>query len=89
MCFVKKGTPFEDLTDRYGHFIVAGEKYFSGFYLKLAWSKNIGKKKYQVLPTGIVFNPDEVFDTYIQFSEDLYLDNNIHDCLLQKENSCL
>ena len=59
--------------------------FFKGFYLKMARSKNVGKKKYQILPT--VFSPDEVFDPYIEFSEDLYLDINIHNSLLQKANS--
>ena len=83
----KKGTAFEDITDRYGHFISAGGMFFKGFYLKMARPKNVGKKKYQILPTEIVFSPDEVFDTYIKFSEDLYLDINIHNSLLQKANS--
>ena len=84
---VEKGTASEDITDRYGDFISAGEMFFEGFYLKMARSKNVGKKKYQTLPTEIVFSPDEVFDTYIEFSEDLYLDINIHNSLLQKANS--
>ena len=53
----------------------------------MARSKNVGKKKYQILPIEIVFSPDEVFNTYIEFSEDLYLDINIHNSLLQKANS--
>ena len=57
--------------------------FFNGFYLKMARSKNVGKKKYKFLPTEIVFSPDEVFDT----SEDLYLDINIHNSVLQKANS--
>ena len=86
---VEKVTASEDINDRYGHFISAGEMFFKGFYLKMARSKNVGKKMYQILPTEIVFSPDEVFDTYIEFSEDLYLDINIHNSLLQKANSHL
>ena len=69
------------------HFISAGEMFFKDFYLKMARSKNVAKKKYQILPTEIVFSPDEVFDTYMEFSEDLYLDINIHNSLLQKASS--
>ena len=43
---VEKGTTSEDITDRYGHFISAGEMFFKGYYLKMARSKNVGKKKY-------------------------------------------
>ena len=53
----------------------------------MARSKKVGKKTYQILPTEIVFSPDEVFDIYIEFSEDLYLDINVHNSLLQKANS--
>ena len=49
----------------------------------MAQSKNVGKKKHQILPTEIVFSPDKEFDT----SEDLYLNINIHENLLQKTNS--
>ena len=79
---VEKGAASEDITDRYGHFISAGEMFFKGFYLKLARSKNVGKKKYQILLTEILFSPDEVLDTYIEFSEDLYLNINIHNSLI-------
>ena len=84
---VEKGTASEDITDRHGHFVSADEMFFKGFYFKMARSKNIGKKKYQIVPTEIVFSSNEVFDTYIEFSEDLYLDINIHNSLLQKANS--
>ena len=43
--------------------------------------------KYQLLLTKIVFFPDEVFDTYVEFSEDLYIGTNTYNILIQKANS--
>ena len=37
-------------------------------------------------PTEIVFSPDEVFDTYAEFSEDLHIDANTYYILSQKAN---
>ena len=85
--FVKlteKGAAQKDLTDPYGHFIGNGERFLKGFYLKLSRSKHISKKKFQLLPTGIVV---EVFDTYIEITEDLYLDAQHFKLLIQKANS--
>ena len=73
---LKKGT--------YSHFIGNGERFLKGFYLKLSRSKHISKKKFQLLPTGIVV---EVFDTYIEITEDLYLDAQHFKLLIQKANS--
>ena len=75
--FVKvteKGTAEKYLTDPYGHFIGTGEKFLKGYYLKQCRSKQISKKKFQILPTPIVFAPDEVFDTYVDITDDLYFD---------------
>ena len=80
----EKGTAQKDLTDPYGHFIGNGERFLKGFYLKLSRSKHISKKKFQLLPTGIVV---EVFDTYIEITEDLYLDAQHFKLLIQKANS--
>ena len=50
-------------------------------------SKHISKKKFQLLPTPIVFAPDEVFDTYVETTEDLYLDAQHFKLLIQKATS--
>ena len=75
--FVKvteKGTAQKDHTDPYGHFIGNGERLLKGFYFKLSRSTHICKKKFQLLPTPVIFAPDEVFDTYVEITEDLCLD---------------
>ena len=70
----EKGTAEKDLTDRYGHFIGTGENLLIRYYLKQCRSKQISKKKFQILSTPIVFAPDEIFDTYVDITDDLYLD---------------
>ena len=88
--FVKvteKGSAQKDLTDPYGHFIGNGKRFFKGFYFKLSRSKHISKKKFQLLPTRIVFAPDEVSDTIVETTEDLYLDAQHFKRLIQKANS--
>ena len=50
-------------------------------------SQHISKKKFQLLPTPIVFAPDEVFDTYVETTEDLYLDAQHFKLLIQEANS--
>ena len=61
----------KDLTDPYCHFIGTGEKFLKGYYLKQNRSKQISKKKFQILSTPIAFAPNEVFDTYVDVTDDL------------------
>ena len=84
--FVKvteKRSASENHSDPYDHFISAGEKVSKRFYLKLVQSRNTSKKK-KLLPTEIVFLQDEIFDTYVEFSEDLHIDTNTYNILIQK-----
>ena len=53
----------------------------------MARAKQISKKKFKVFPTPIVFAPDEVWDTYIDISDDLHLDVQSFSLLIQKANS--
>ena len=82
----EKGTAEKDLTDPYGHFIGTGEKFLKGYYLKQCRSKQISKK-FQILSTPIVFVPDEVFDTYVDITDDLYFDGQSFKLLIQKANT--
>ena len=83
----EKGTAQKDLTNPYGHFIGNGERFLKGFYLKLSRSKHNSKKKFQLLPTRVVFAPDEVFDTYLEITDDPNLDAQHFKLLIQKANS--
>ena len=82
-----KGNAEVDLTDPYGHFIGTGEIFLKGYYLKQCRSKQVSKKKFQILSTPIVFAPDEVFDTYVDITDDLYLDLQSFKFLIQKANT--
>ena len=87
--FVKvteKSAAQKDLTDLYGHVIGNGERFSKRFYLKLSRSKYIRKKKFQLLRKPIVFAPDKVFDSYVETTEDLYLDGQHFKLLIQKSN---
>ena len=79
----KKRAASENHSDPYGHFISAGENFLKGFYLKLGRSRNASRKNYQLLPIEILFSPDEVFDTYVKFSEDLHIDTNTYNILIK------
>ena len=41
-------------------------------------------KQFKVLSTAVVFEPDEVYDTYINNHENLQIDINIYNALLLK-----
>ena len=64
-----------------------GKRFLKGFYLKLSRSKHNSKKKFQLLPTPVVFAPDEVFDTYLEITDDPNLDAQHFKLLIQKANS--
>ena len=83
----EKGTTEKDLTDPYCHFIGTSEKFLKGYYLKQCRSKQISKKKFQILSTPIVFAPDEVFDTYVDIMDDLDLDVQFFKLLVKKANT--
>ena len=88
--FVKlagKGVSEKDMSDPYGHFIEKGEKYFEGLYLKLARSRNADVKQFTALPTKIIISPDEIYDSYVEFNDQLELDAKIYNSLNQKASS--
>lgn len=82
-----KGISEKDLSDPYGHFIAKGDKYFEGLYLKLCRSRNANVKRFSTLPTKIVISPDEIYDSYVEFNDELELDTNIYNSLNQKASS--
>ena len=85
--FVKvteKETAHEELADSYGYFITSGGQFLKERYLKMSRSKQISKKKFQILPTPIVFALDEGYETYIDISDDLHLVVQTVKLLIQK-----
>ena len=79
-----KGVAEEDISDPYRHFVLEGMRYVKGLYLKAVRSRNPMVKKFTTLPTKIVVTPDEIYDTYVDFNDDLELDINTYKMLIRK-----
>ena len=73
----EKGAAESRLSDIYVHFILPGQKYFKGHYLKIGRSRSTYMKQLAVLPSNIYSSPDEIYDTYVDISTNLKLDINI------------
>ena len=63
MKVLEEGVATDNLSDPYNHFIARGERYFEGCYLKIARSKNISFKQFQIVPTSIDVSPGDICDT--------------------------
>ena len=50
-------------------------------------AKKKKKREKELLLTEIVFSPDEVFDIFVEFLEDLHIVTNTYNILIQKANS--
>ena len=74
----------DDISDPYYHFIAKGEKYFQGLCLKLVRWRNPKIKRFSNLPTRIVIAPDEIYNSNVDFNDDLELDTDIYRMLIRK-----
>ena len=72
------------LTDKWGHIISPGTRYFTCHYLKTVRSRNISCKKFEILPLVVYITPDEIQDTYVDISDDMLLNANTYNALIQK-----
>ena len=81
---VSKGIADERLSDSWGHLILPKSRYFTCHYLKLARSRNILTKKFDLIPLTVYITPDEIYDLYIETDENLFLDSKIYDAFMQK-----
>ena len=70
----RNGIAEEEIFDPCCHFVPKGERYFQRLYLKLFRSRNAKVKRFSKPPTRIIITPDEIYDTYVDFSDDLELD---------------
>ena len=87
LCFVQvtaKGFAEEDISDPNGHLVAKGERYFQGLYLKLVRSRNAKVKRFSALLSRIVITPDEIYDTYVDFNDDLELNIYVYNMLIRK-----
>ena len=77
--FVKVGTKGiceEIMIDTYGHTLNSGEKYFRGKYLQKVRSRKSNKKQFHLIYRDAFVTPDEVFEAFIGFDDDLAIDKN-------------
>ena len=81
---VSKGIADERLSDSWAHLILPKSRYFTGHYLKLACSRNILTEKFDLIPLTVYITPDEIYDSYIEIDENLFLDSKIYDAFMQK-----
>ena len=64
------------MTDTYRHTVSSGEKYFRGKYLQKVQSRKSNKKQFQLMNSDVFVTPDEVFEAFIGFDDQLAIDNN-------------
>ena len=74
----------EDISDPYGHFALKGMLYVQGFYLKAVRSISSRVKKFLAIPTWIIMTPDEIYNTYVDFNDNLELDVNTFNTFISK-----
>ena len=68
---IEKGRATQVMPDMYGHRISKGELYLRENYLKVVRSKNMLLKKFEILNYEVLIAPDEVFETFVEVSDDL------------------
>ena len=61
----------------YSHFIHTGELFFKKNYFKLTRSQSLKQQKLQILPTCVLFLPDDANNTYVEIDKDFQLNKNI------------
>ena len=71
----EKGQATEKLQDWYGHVILPGELYLEGRYLHKSRSRHPNKKKFKVLDHTVYISPGEIFETFVEFDDDLTMGN--------------
>ena len=62
------------MTDTYGHTLNSREKYFGGKYLQKVQSRKSNKKQFQLISRDVFVTPDEVFEAFIEFDDELAMD---------------
>ena len=64
------------MADTYGHTLSSGEKYFRGKYLQKVRSRKPNKKQFQLINSDVFVTPNEVFEAFIGFDDELAIDSN-------------
>ena len=79
---VEKARASEKIHDKYGHVVFPGELYLKGKYLVKTRSKNIKKKQFKILEDPVLISPDELFEHFLDISDDLTMDNSTYNELV-------
>ena len=74
---VEKGISNDTLSDNWGHVILPGLRYFTGYFLKPVRSRSMQFKKFELLPLIVFITPDEVYDTFVENNSEMLLDVNV------------
>ena len=70
----EKGIAEKEETDGYGHTISTGEYFLRGKYLKMGRSRSTTHHKFSILPGDALCTLEEVFEVFVDISDDLTLD---------------
>ena len=80
---VEKNVAKENLRDRFGHKRFPGECYLKGFYLQKSRSKNTNIK-FSILNYDLYLTPDEIFEPFVEISDDLTMNSDAYLKLLER-----
>ena len=72
------------MIDTYDHTLNSGEKYFQGKYLRKVRSRKSNKKQFQLINRDVFVTPDEVFEAFIGFDDELAMDNTEYLLLIEQ-----
>ena len=69
-----KGEAKNEISDEYGHKILGGDLFLRGNYLQITRSRSSKLHKFKVLPGEVLVEASEVFEIFVDISDDLTLD---------------
>ena len=64
------------MIDPCDHTLNSGKKYFRAKYLQKVRARKLTKKQFQLISRDVFVTPDEVFEAFIGFDEELAVANN-------------
>ena len=80
----EKNVAKENLRDRFAHEIFPRECYLKKFYLRKRRSKNVNIKKFSILNYDVYLTPDEIFEPFVEVSNDLTMNSDAYLKLLER-----
>ena len=83
----EKGRAEKDEQDDSEHCIPAGNLYIRGKYLKKERSRSTRVYKFSILSADALCTPDEIFDVFVDVSEDLTIEKETFRELLSRAGS--